>query len=110
MSSSQLDIFALGGTQIVVGLSAIVKVNPSAYQRADTMKIVAGAGTLWICPLPGVSLTGANAGSLMTVGYPVGASEVINIGGPATFYLAAASATMTVGLALGYTSGVSMPV
>jgi hypothetical protein len=44
----------------------------------------------------------------MTNGYPLGANEVLNIGGPATFYLAAAGATVTVGLGIGYTAGVSM--
>ena len=105
---SQLDIYAFGGTQIAVGLSALVKVSPSAYMRAETIKIVGGAGTLWITPLATVSLTGAAASSLMSTGYPLSANEVLSIGGPATFYMSAAAATMTVGLGLGYTSGVSM--
>lgn len=105
---SQMDIFGFGGTQIAVGLSALIKVSPSQFQRAETIKIVSGAGTLWISPLATVSLTGAAAASLMSNGYPLSATEVLSIGGPATFYLSAAAATMTVGLALGFTSGVSM--
>ncbi len=105
MSGPQLDVKFVGGTQIAVGLSALVAVRTSAYQIADTLKIVSGAGTLWIAPITGVSLTGAQAGSLITAGYPIGASEVFNVGGPANFYLSAAAATMVVGMAIGYTSG-----
>lgn len=108
MSGMQLDVKAVGGTQIAVGLSALIPVRVSARQIATSMKIVAGSGTLWIAPIPGVSLTGANAGSLIASGYPLGSSEVFNIGGPATFYLAASAATMTVAIATGYTSGYSL--
>lgn len=108
MSGPQLDIKAFGGTQIAVGLSAIVAVKPSAYQIAETFKIVSGTGTLWVCPAPPVALSGASAVASIGAGYPVGSSEVLNVGGPATFYLSATGATMVVGLALGYTSGYSL--
>lgn len=101
----QLDVKFVGGTQITVGLSALVAVRTAGYEIAKSMKIIGGAGTLWISPIVGNSLTGAQAGSLIVNGYPLASSEIVNIGGPATFYLAASSATMTVGLFVGYTSG-----
>ncbi len=108
MYNSQQQVYGLGATQINIGLSAITRVLPGAYQIATTIKILAGSGTLWIAPAPGVSLTGAAAGSLITNGYPLAAAEVFNIGGPATFYLAASGATMTAAIVYGYTSGFSL--
>lgn len=105
MSGPQLDVKWVGGTQIAVGLSALIPVRVSSYQIASTLKIVGGAGTLWISPIAGPALSGSSAAAQMAAGYPLGATEVYNIGGPATFYLSAATATMTVGLAIGYTSG-----
>ncbi len=109
MYNSQQNVYGLGATQIVVGLSAIVRViGGSAYQIASSIKILSGSGTLWIAPAPGVSLTGAAAGSLIVNGYPLAASEVFNIGGPATFYLAASGATMTAAVVNGYSAGFSL--
>lgn len=103
----QLTVVAMGATQINVGLSALIAVRPVARQIADTLKIVAGAGTLWISPIP-IALSGSSAAASIAAGYPLGANEVFNIGGPATFYLSAAGATMTVGLAIGYSDHVTL--
>ncbi len=107
MYNSQQNIYGCGATQIVVGLSAITRILPSAYQVATSIKILSGSGTLWIAP-SGITLTGAGGASNVLAGYPLGATEVFNIGGPATFYLAASSATMTAALVIGYSSGVSL--
>lgn len=103
----QTQVVALGGTQMSIGLSAIISVKTAQYQSASTIKIVAGSGTLWITPIP-LTLTGTPAASLMLTGYPLGASEVFSVGGPASFYLSAAGATMTIGMIIGYSSGVSL--
>lgn len=103
----QLNVVAVGATQISVGLSAIVAIRPVARQIADTLKIVAGSGTLWIAPIP-TGFTGTAGASAMSNGYPLGSTEVFNIGGPATFYLSASGATMTVAVAIGYTDHVTL--
>jgi hypothetical protein len=95
-------IQALGATQIAVGLSATVKVLAGPYVLHDKMKIVSGAGTLWVSPVP-AALSGASA--LIAVGYPVGATEVVDLGGASAFYLSAAAATMTVAVEYGLTAG-----
>ncbi len=108
MSLANLRVTAMGGTQIAVGLSAITRVVPGPYQTAHTMKIVGGSGTLWVSPLVPTALTGTSCAASIAVGYPLGSSEVYSAGGPATFYLSAAAATMTVGILFGYDSGVSL--
>ena len=96
----------MGSTRISVGLSAIIKIQAGARQYAESIKIFSGGGTLEIVPIP-VALTGSSAAG-WGAGYPLGASEVFNIGGPATFYLAATGATMVAVMTLGYTPGVSL--
>lgn len=103
MNMGQMDIRAMGGTQIIVGLSAIIKVVPEAYTYAENIKIKAGSGTLEIVSKP-IALTGSSAAG-WGLGYPIGTSEVISIGGPAVYYLAATGATMTLAVLNGYTSG-----
>lgn len=87
-----------------MGLSAIIKVAPTAYQYAEALKIFSGGGTLEIVSPP-PALTGTSA-VVWGTGYPLGASEVFSIGGPATFYLAATGATMVLAMALGRTAAV----
>ncbi len=109
MVNSQQNIYAVGSTQISVGLSAIILVKPPAYAIATTIKMATTGGTLWVTPAPslglGASLTGTAAGSMITGGYYFSASEVFNIGGPAKFYLSASGATVTAAIIFGYTDG-----
>lgn len=105
---AQFDVYAVGATRIVVGLSAIVKLQAAAYENGDSIKILAGSGTLEIIPPP-LALSGTSATG-WGLGYPVGASESVNIGGPAIFYLAATGATMTAAMYFGYTQGVSLAI
>ncbi len=102
----QSELSVLGATRITVGLSQIVRVMPGAYQYAEGIKIFSGGGTLEICP-PALSGTSTAAGNWGT-GYPIGASEVVNLGGPCVFYLAATGATMVATVLLGYTSGATV--
>lgn len=103
----QNDLHVLGATRIAVGLSTVIRVLPTDYQYAETIKIFSGGGTLEIVPpvLSGAS-TPASAGH--GTGYPVGANEVVSIGGPAVFYLAATGATMVVAMTLGRTAGATV--
>lgn len=87
----------IGGTQIVVGLSAIVQVTSEAYVNGWTIKKFSG-GSLTI-----VSATTSTIGT----GYVVGDSEAINVDGPAMFYLSAVGATVTVHALQSKSSGAS---
>lgn len=99
-SSGNARVYNLGVTQVVVGLSATVVVDVLTVAKAigGFFKIQGGAGTLAI--VQGVS-------NITTAGYLVGATEVVELQGPARFYLAAAGATMTVGLTVRYGQGLS---
>ena len=107
MSRAQSEISVLGATRIVVGLSAIVKINPSGYQYAQNIRILSGGGTLEIVPPPSV-LSGAGAAG-WGLGYPIGSGEAVAVDGGAVAYLAATGATMTVTMLIGYTSGATVP-
>ena len=99
---NQDRIYVLGATRVAVGVSTILKIQASDNQAAFTIKILAGGGTLEI--VRGTTTGGAGWG----LGYPLGASEVLNIGGPAAFYLAATGATMTAALLIGQTAGATV--
>lgn len=101
-------IFAIGATRITVGLSAIVKVSSLANQGSGAFKIFSGGGTLEIVPFP-VALSGSSAAG-WGIGYPIGANEIITVGGPAQFYLAATGATMVATYAPAFTAGMSFGV
>lgn len=98
MDSGSSRAYALGATLIAVGLSATVRVDAMAGQLSGFFKIASGGGTL--CIVQGAS-------SISSQGYPVAAAEVIQLEGPATFFLAAAGATMTVGFVPRYSQGYS---
>jgi hypothetical protein len=83
--------------------STLVPVRAGQYEVAKSFKVVSG-GTLFVSPIIGVSLSGAQAGSLIVNGYFVGGSEIVNVG-PASFYLSAAGATAVVHMFVGYSSG-----
>lgn len=103
--ATQKEIVVVGATQLAIGLSAIVAIVPTANSYTKTFKILGGGGTLEIVGTP-AALSGAGATGWGT-GYPVGATEIVAIEGPAHFYLAARSATMWVGMYLGSTAGAS---
>lgn len=85
-----------------VGLSQAAVFMPPANCNGGFFKIAAGSGNLFIGN--GISLT---PGATM---YPVGPSEVVNFIGPARFFLYATSASMTVGVGLSYSQGLSSPI
>lgn len=95
MSSSRDFTYGVGATQIVVGLSATVEVKSSAGQSKWLFKRHMG-GSLAI--VAGPSFTSSQ-------GYLMGPTEAITFEGPATFYLAAAGATVTVHALISLTEG-----
>lgn len=99
-SSGNARVYGLGATIIVIGLSATATVDLSATANVigGFFKIQAGAGTLAI-------VQGASA--ISTAGYLVGATEVVELQGPAKFFLAATGATMSVGLVPRWSQGLS---
>lgn len=103
--ATQNEFSVLGATRIPVGLSAIVKCQPTPYQFWTEMRILSGGGTLEIVPVP-VALSGSSAAG-WGVGYPMGISQIIDVRGPATFYLAATGATMVMSAWIAQTSGAS---
>lgn len=106
---TQNDIQGIGATRFAVGLSQVLRISPSAYQYAETIKIIAGGGTLEVVAIQFSGTSTLVSSSLAWgTGYPLGSNEVFNVGGAATFYLAATGATMTAAMILGYTSGVTL--
>lgn len=97
---SHFNTYQIGVTQIAVGLSATVQVNlqTNALCNGGQFKILTGSGTLAI-------VTGLS--NIVTQGYPVGTTEVYSFEGPANFFLAASSATMTIALCMNYSQGFS---
>lgn len=94
------DTYQVGTTLVVVGLSATVQYVPSKNVNGMVVKIAAGGGTL--CLVQGLS-------SISSAGYPIGSTEAFSVAGPATFFLAAAGATMTAAVAVSYSAGYSLP-
>lgn len=89
----------MGATQIIVptGITGIL-VTPGPSNNGGFFKIFSGAGTLSIIPKLGIS---------SSLGYPVGAAEVISWSGPGYFFLSAGGATTTICMVPSYTAGYS---
>lgn len=107
MPMAQNEIGVIGGTQIAVGLSQVIRVVAGAFQYSTALKIGAGGGTLEIVP-PQLSGSSTAAGNAWGKGYGIGANEIINWDGSAAIYLAATGATMTAWLMNGYTYGATV--
>jgi len=93
------DTYFIGSTQVVVptGITATPVVFGN-YVNGGFFKIQSGAGTLSIVQASGVSYT---------LGYPIGAAEVVSFSGPSRFFLVASGATMVVACATSFSQGVS---
>lgn len=96
--ASYVDTYKMGATVISFGTSTAIQIFPSAGVNGWMVKKQSGA-TLSI-----VSGTGFSAAQ----GYIMGDTEVVDIRGPATFFLAAGGATITVALIMKYSSGTSL--
>lgn len=95
------NTYHMGATIITIpaGISFVTLINPASKQNGGFFKINSGAGTLAIVAAQGISCT---------LGYALGSNEVISFAGPAQFYLAAGSATMTVALCQSFSAGYSL--
>lgn len=96
--SANEKTYQLGATIISFGTSTAIQIYPGRGLNAWSFKKLSGA-TLAI-----VQGTGFSAAQ----GYIMGDTEVFNVSGPATFFLAAGGATVTVGLVMGYSNGYSL--
>ena len=97
MASSSDSVFGLGATQVIVppGATLAVLVQNLPLQNASTLKILSGGGSLEIHgTITGTTMAGSSLAPLLGKGYILGASEVLNIDGPARFYLMATGQTM----------------
>lgn len=94
---------------IPVGGTLAVYMQAANSQMSYQFKIISGgtleiiASTLMIgATYPdavfGSTMAAATLGALTGNSYPVGASEIVNVAGPAAFYLAATGATVVIGL------------
>lgn len=101
----ELDVYAMGSTRFYVGTSAIVQVGPTDNQLSLTLKLFSG-NSLEIVSRP-AALSGSSAAG-WGIGYMIGASEVVNVSGPARYYLAATGATAQVHVLIGYSQGATI--
>lgn len=92
------DSYMLGVTTISFGTSTAIQILPGKGVNGWSFKKLSGA-TLAI-----VNGTGFSSAQ----GYIMGDTEVFNVSGPATFFLAAGGATVTVGLVMSRTAGYSL--
>lgn len=104
--NANLRTYVIGGTQIAVGLSAIVKFTPPSFMTDGYLKIASGGGTLeLVAPPP--ALTGSSAAG-WGAGYLVGGTEIVDLDGPAAFYMAATGEAMTVSVLIKRTAGATI--
>lgn len=108
MGQQQDQLTVVSATQVIIGLSSVIRLSPTSYQSADCFKVIAGGGTLEVVPVP-LALSGSSCIGWGR-GYPLGLSEVVALGSPAVFYLAASGATMTIAIMVGYTNGATITV
>lgn len=93
---SNLRSQSVGATSIVVGLSAIVTVSQSARCVRRTIFDFSGGGSIFIQN---------SATDTVASGIDISDQTPIVFEGPATFYLSAAGATMTVRMIEEFSSG-----
>lgn len=86
--ANQDDVFSLDCSRIAVGTSSgsFVGVTCGAGVNSQILKCFSG-GTLYVCG------STTQAAISATTGYLINYGEAVNIGGPATYYLASFGAT-----------------
>jgi hypothetical protein len=90
-----VDSYLLGGKRVTIGLSATVGFTAGSYNQGFILKRLGLTGSL-----EGVMGLSFVVGS----GYPI-ESEIIEVSGPAQFFLAASGATQVVGVWYTYSAG-----
>lgn len=104
---AQNDTFVIGGTRIALGLSLTpLLITPPVGSADGFLKWISG-GSLEIVSnnIPGASIAGQ---TVAAIGYIVGTTEVVNLNGPASFYVMAAGATSVFGLRWHFSSGATL--
>lgn len=106
--ATQAEVNGLGSTRVIVppGATLAVVVNPVAGGCNQRLKYLSG-GSLEIfnCPV-GTTAPGGSLVALATAGgYLMSTTEIVEIDGPARYYLMATGATAIAALVYGLTAG-----
>lgn len=109
MGMSQSELTVIGGTQIAIGLSQVIRVVAGAYQYSTGFKYSSGGSLEIVTPQPSGASTGASVSPAWGKGYLMGTAEVCSWDGPAAVYLCATGATAIAMFSVGYGSGASLP-
>ncbi len=103
---NQNEIYVIGATRAIVGLSQILRISPGPNSIAGTIKILSGGTLEIIDPVYSGASSAPNVG--WNQGYPLGTSEIYCYYGSSAFYLAATGATTIVAMTMGRTSGATL--
>lgn len=103
----QNEISVLGATRYAVGLSQVIRIASQAYETAVSFNLLSGSSLEVVQAQLSGSSTASGATAWGT-GYLVGTGEVVSVGGPACFYLAATGATAIVQVMYGYGAGATV--
>ena len=100
---AQDNVTTLGATQIPIGLSQVIRIQPTPFQISTVVKIGSG-GSLELVP---IQLSGSStaAGNAWGKGYLFGTTEAFGWVGGAAAYFAATGATVVAHVVCGYTAG-----
>lgn len=103
--SSQQFAYGMGATQVNIGVggAANVLIKPPIYTNGVFFKYLSG-GSLSIVS-NGISGSPGASGAL---GYILSTTEVVNIDGPAMFFLAASGTTAVAEVVFRYSGGMSL--
>lgn len=93
--NTHLIIYGLGATQIVLGASTVTTLQPAAYHSKWMFKKLSGGS---YAVVEGTTYS-------VSQGYMIGETEVIQIQGPAKFFLACSGITTTIQVMVGYSQG-----
>lgn len=106
--SGQRDVYVVGATRVSIGQSQIIRVTPPPGAAQTNLKYISG-GSLEIVQ-PALSGASTSTAGGWGTGYLVGTSEVVQMPGPATFYLSCgvAGATTVACLAWGFSAGATL--
>lgn len=104
---TQNEVVVFGATIFNIGLSQVIRWTPPANVIDGQFKILSGSGSLEIVE-PQLSGSSTATGAAWGKGYMLGASDIISFYGPAAFYFAATSATMSLAFLTGRTAGATI--
>lgn len=115
MSSAQTDSYALGATQITLGVLSgtlfptLIKSPSLSGGRLQLQTLGAGA-TVQILPLAmaGATVGGATQVGASLIGWPLVVATPVTFNGPAAFYLACTGATSIVSILFDYSAGATL--